>query len=233
MALPREHLQHAPIAEALVDFRVRPRNGLVTAVFDPLVAAIRPRFPNQSPMIAFEAQFGVVAGKPLAPQATEAAAGWVVRSSEAGAVAQFRLDGFTYSKLRPYTSWDEVFESAIELWRSYVELAAPPEVARIGVRYINQLELPAGELSDFLTAAPVAPPDVTQNLREFLSRVVVWDAGRGATAIITQALGTPLAPDRVRVLLDIDVFREGAFSPKSEELARLFQPLHNLKNEIF
>ncbi|HVA90620.1 MAG TPA: TIGR04255 family protein, partial [Chloroflexota bacterium] len=103
----------------------------------------------------------------------------------------------------------------------------------IGVRYINQLELPAGELSDLLTAPPVVPPPVAQNLREFLSRVVVWDAGRGATAIITQALGTPLAADRVRVLLDIDVFREGAFNPQSEELAQLFQPLHNLKNEIF
>ncbi len=58
-------------------------------------------------------------------------------------LVQFRLDGFTFNRSKPYTSWEQVFPEAFGLWKEYVSLAAPEFVNRIAVRYINRLDLPS------------------------------------------------------------------------------------------
>ena len=38
--------------------------------------------------------------------------GYVFTSADGKQVVQYRLDGFTFSRLRPYTRWEEVFAEA-------------------------------------------------------------------------------------------------------------------------
>jgi uncharacterized protein (TIGR04255 family) len=230
MAKPRSHLRHAPIAEAVIDFRVVRREGIDAARFEGLITAIGKEYANTAPMFSIEARFGIEAGRPVGKQ-VETATGWSYRSDEA--IAQFRVDGFTFSKLEPYSTWESVFGEADRMWRIYVQTARPVEISRLAVRYINRLRLEGPvELRQYLEAPPILPPPIPQAVREFLTRVVVED-NSGASAILIQAFEASLDPSTVPLLLDIDAFRELSLAPDDPSVGAIFERLRRLKNDIF
>jgi uncharacterized protein (TIGR04255 family) len=231
MARPRAHLSNAPIAEAVIDFRVLRREAITAEQFGDLSAAVGVEYANRSPMTSIEARFGIEGGRPVDPVQLQAAVGWAYQAQSA--IAQFRVDGFTFSKLEPYTTWEQVFGEAGRLWRIYVQISQPPEISRLAVRYINRLRLPApAELGQYLEAPPVLPPPIPQTVREFLMRAVVED-GIGASAILIEALEPALDPSTVPLLLDIDAFREVSLRPDDATVAGVFEQLRRLKNDIF
>ncbi|MGD1216429.1 MAG: TIGR04255 family protein [Terriglobales bacterium] len=234
MARPRSHLARAPIVEAVIDFRVLAREGIAADQMSGLLPKIGQQYEPPSMMHRVEARFGIERGKALVPTQVEAPLGWVYQCRSQAAVAQFRVDGFTFSKLEPYTTWEEVFGEARRLWKIYVQVAQPLEVSRLAVRYINRLRLPApADLGQYLSAPPVLPEPIPQTVREFLTRVVVDAPERGISAILIQALERPLDPSTVQVLLDIDAFRESVFPAEEPSLLQIFEQLRKLKNEIF
>ena len=232
MARPREHLTHAPIDEAVIDFRVLRRNDITSALFAGLMTRIGPDYNRSSEMHSIHARFSVQGGQPLEPMQLQAAVGWMYQAPTA--IAQFRVDGFTFSKLRPYTTWEEVFGEALRLWNVYVQIAEPLETSRVAVRYINRLRFQApADLGEYLEAPPVLPAPIPQSIREFLIRAVVDDPQRDLSAVLIEALESTLDPNTVQVLLDIDAFREAVFPPGDSSLRETFEQLRALKNQIF
>jgi uncharacterized protein (TIGR04255 family) len=233
MARPRAHLARAPIAEAVIDFRVLRREGTVADQFISLTSRIGQQYSRASQMQSVQAQFGIASGTPVGPtQVHSGAIGWLYQAP--GAIAQFRVDGFTFNKLEPYTTWEEVFGEARRLWSIYVQVARPLETSRVAVRYINRLRLPVPvDLGQYLEAPPVLPPPIPQTIREFLTRVVVNSRERNLSAILIQALEAQLDPAMIQLLLDIDAFRELAVPPEDPSLTEIFEQLRALKNEIF
>ena len=59
------------------------------------------------------------------------------------------------------------------------------------------------------------------------------DVERDVSAIITQALETPVDPTGISVLLDIDAFRHVAIPPDDQSMRPIFEDLRGLKNSIF
>jgi uncharacterized protein (TIGR04255 family) len=215
----------------VLDLRVLRREGIDADQFSGLAATLGPEYGKSTPMHSIEARFGIVKGRPVGPTHVQAALGWVFQAE--GAIVQFKVDGFTFNKLEPYTTWEEVFGEADRLWRIYVQIARPLEISRVAVRYINRLRLPGpAELSQYLEAPPVLPPPIPQAVREFLTRVVV-DDGNDASAILIQALEASLDPSTVPLLLDIDAFREVSLPPDDPSVAGIFEQLRRLKNDIF
>jgi len=183
-------------------------------------------------MQSIQARFGVDQGKPISPTQVQSAVGWMYKSE--GAVAQFRTDGFTFSKLEPYTTWEQVFGEAQRLWKIYLQVARPRETKRLAVRYINRLRVPRpADLREYLEAPPVLPSPIPSAIREFLTRVVVLDSVRDASAILIQALEPSPDPTTIQILLDIDAFREVALAPEDSSLSEIFERLRALKNDVF
>jgi uncharacterized protein (TIGR04255 family) len=233
MAKRREHLRNAPIVEAVVDFRVLRREGVSPDRFAGLQSAIGAQYSQATPMQSIEAQFALSQGKEPSSSAVAAPIGWQYCADSM--VAQFRVDGFTFSKLEPYTTWDEVFSEALRLWATYIKVAQPVEVVRVAVRYINRLQVPVpAEISDYLVAPPLAPLPISQQLRQFLCRLVVDDVKRNASAVIVQASEPLIGPPAITLLIDIDAFKENlAVTPEDPRLPEMFLQLRDLKNEIF
>src|SRR5688572_8917959 len=232
MARPRAHLNAAPIVEAVIDFRVLRRDDVTAETFSDLQDQVGAVYGRALPLRSLEARFGLEEGRPIQPQQIEASVGWAYQND--AAIAQFRIDGFTFNRLEPYTTWEEVFGEAGRLWGIYVERARPLEISRLAVRYINRLKVQApANLQEFLAAPPVLPEPMPQTLREFLTRVVVEDAGRNAAAIVVQALERPIDPALITLLLDIDAYREVSWTPGDARIPGAFEQLRQLKNDIF
>jgi uncharacterized protein (TIGR04255 family) len=232
MARPRVHLRNAPIVEAVIDFRVLRDEQVSLTTFAGLGPSIGEKYSQVSSIHSFQARFGIDSGKLMDPAQSRADLGW--RYQAGSEVAQFRVDGFTFSKIEPYTDWGEVFGEAFRLWQIYLALALPKQVSRIAVRYINRIKVSGNpNINDFLEDPPVLSPPIPPLVKDFLTRVHIADEKRGSEAVIVQALEPQIDTNVMSLLLDIDAYHEGALAPKDPDLPELFEKLRELKNEIF
>jgi uncharacterized protein (TIGR04255 family) len=230
------HLRHAPITEALVDLRAAPTVGFGGAeVVDRLKSALSDRYPRYSERRAFEARLEVRKGQALAPKGTDKGLhGHFFQSEDGRDIAQFRVDGFTYNRLAPYTDGESVITEALRLWELHAEVTRPFMVSRVALRYINTLELPAqADIHALLTHVPATPDGSPGGVQSFLARVETLDADSGRRVITTQALAPGMPPDRVNVVIDIDAFQMGDLGVSPAALRSTLDELRELKNAVF
>jgi uncharacterized protein (TIGR04255 family) len=232
----RRHLQHAPITEALVDLRAAPTVEFGGGeVLDRLKSSLSDRYPKYSERRAFEARLEVRKGQALVPKGTDKGLhGHFFESEDGRNIAQFRVDGFTYNRLAPYTDGDYLITEALRLWELHAEVARPLMVSRVALRYINILKLPAqADIRTVLTRVPATPEGSPGRVQGFLTRVETLDAESGRRVITTQALAPGMPPDRVNVVIDIDAFQMGDFGVSPAALRPTLDELRELKNAVF
>jgi len=58
-------------------------------------------------------------------------------------VFQVRLDGFLFSRLTPYTEWEQWQPEARRSGDRYCSVVRPRSVVRIAVRYVNRVSIGA------------------------------------------------------------------------------------------
>lgn len=230
------HLEHAPITEALIDVRVQLPEGFSISEFEPVVARLAQAYPGRGAIKTLRATVGFGETPPL-PDVEQGEIGVLIRAGDERALAQFRNNGFTFNRLEPYTSWEEIFPETMRLWKEYVEVAKPIAVTRLAARYINRLKLPLPmkDLREYLTEPPRVPDGLPQTLKAYLTRLVVHDAMRDHSAIVTQSFEpNPTDAEQAIILLDIDAFKDVYVKPsESDEIQRVLEDLHEFKNEIF
>jgi uncharacterized protein (TIGR04255 family) len=156
-------------------------------------------------------------------------------SEDESSIAQFRVDGFTFNRLRPYPGGDVVLAEALRLWAIYVRIAAPVAVSRAALRYINHITFPKARMADLLDAAPTPPEGCTGNvIQGFLDRIQCYDPESDLTVIrtIASAASKP-ATDGVSVIIDIDAFRRADMGVGEPELRVVLDNLRGVKNRVF
>ncbi len=237
MAIPR-HLSHTPITEAVIDFRVRTSPELDAKAFANITEAVGANYGPPKDVSLLE--FGVrhSPGKqPESRQFDHGPIGSRYVSLDGKQIAQFRKTGFTFSRLAPYTRWEDMFAEAGRLYRIYVQTAQPEEVTRIAVRFINRLALPeqeVGDFSPFLTAVPPFPKDIPAVLTGFLTRVQVRDPQTMISGTVTQTIQQGShEPGKIPVILDLDIYEAGSKSPDPGVVLPRFEALRVLKNRYF
>jgi uncharacterized protein (TIGR04255 family) len=145
------------------------------------------------------------------------------------------VDGFTFNRLKPYTSWEHILPEALRLWEVYVGLANPQGITRLALRYINHLNLPRPgvELDDYIVTAPRVPPSVPQLLSSFITRLVLEHPKGRMKANVTEALEVGVETAAHSLLFDIDVFRIDQLEINSAAIAGALGGLREYKNDIF
>jgi uncharacterized protein (TIGR04255 family) len=221
--------------EAIVDCRTKVPAGFNVDAFQALRTKLSHDYPKVEEQRGFEAEVRVEGSQLSQSTKQHGMVGLVFRSASGENVAQFRIDGFTFSRLSPYTSWEEVFPEAFRLWKMYAETVIPDFITRIAVRYINKLHipLPMGNFSEYLSSYPVVPPELPKQIATFLTRIVIPESDFSADAAITQALEKPTDPNSVTIILDIDVYRVRQYEIDDEAIKLEFEELRKLKNIIF
>lgn len=230
------HLKKAPISEAIIDFRVQAREDFDAREFEQAKKALRSSFPKIEPRLSRTATFKLDSQKPLVSEATDPLLqGLWFKSEDELNIAQFRIDGFTFNRLKPYTSWEAIFPQALDLWERYSKIAKPIVVTRLALRYINKFELPPGlvELDEFLTAGPKVPNGLPQNIGGFLSRLTIDNVDDRMVANVGQAMELDHEKRLITLILDIDTFTKQEFPVDSQEIETTFEKLRTFKNDIF
>jgi uncharacterized protein (TIGR04255 family) len=238
MAKPR-HLPHAPIVEAVIDFKTRTPAELKLESLGDLGVELSASYPSKPAEIRLlELAIKQEPGKPAISNQTDLGnVGYRFTSAEGKYIFQSRKDGFTFSRLSPYLDWETFFAEASRVFVRYHEIGRVEGVHRIAVRYINRILLPSeevGDFSGFLTAPPPFPRDVPAFMAQFLTQVQVKDADSLLEATVTQTIQKgQQTPGFVPLILDIDVFQSGNFPTDPRVLLPQLIPLRAFKNRLF
>ena len=180
----------APITEALIDIRAQLPESVSLIDLEKLHSHIKGEYPDKKPRNLWE---GKVELKQEGAPHTETRVqklGYLFTRADRTQVVQFRLDGFTFNRLRPYTRWEDVCPQARKLWDLYKAGVKPVEVTRIAVRYINSIEIPSKDFDfdDYFTATPKVPDGLPQILDHFFMRTQIPFAEEDAKAVVIQTL---------------------------------------------
>lgn len=232
----KRHLTRAPIREALIDIQVSP--PVAIEALTGLKEKLTHKFPETKNI--WQASVGVEIS-PDGDGATtteKSLIGFRFEAPEVPHVLQCRTNGFTFSRLPPYETWEPMRDEARILWNLFATETHPITVTRLAVRYINALRipLPLDSFATYLAVPPEPPAALPQTLAGFLQRFVIARPNDNCIAIVTQALeesNPQVTPDGITVFLDIDVFKALELPPDSPEIWDTLQVLRDFKNDVF
>lgn len=225
------HLNNAPIREALFDIHVKMPEDMTIEKIEGFGQLIKDDYPQVSKR--WSANVKIKPGSPP-ERAEQEQIGYVFISEDNKQVLQIRLDGFTFSRLRPYETWEKLRDEAKRLWKLFVDSLKPISIERVACRFINELslEMPT-KLDDYITSLPSRIKGVPDLLESFLTRVTMPNEELSAKAIITQALDRVDQEGKGILILDINVFKEGPFAVDRDDAWDTLESFHEYKNQIF
>lgn len=224
-----------PIAEAVIEVRFEAGDEWSIEVVSNLRDHFRPNYPALPKQIV---------GSALEITSTEADGSAALRVATADILYEFasedgrrlvRVGGavLTVHILAPYTSWDEFGRQVSEALDPYISLAKPKAINRLGVRYINKIELGPGpvELGDYCTIAVDVPEEQGFRLGSFFVRTEARFHD-GPIRMIRTFASAP--SEQVVLALDIDVIdeRRQHLIP-TPELMDQIDTLRSIEREVF
>jgi uncharacterized protein (TIGR04255 family) len=232
------HLTRAPLTEALLDFRVQPRDGTLIEDLLRIELKLSADYPirkakNQNRFeVKFEQKDGAAQGT---TEVSATTIGYAFQSKDQQRIVQMARDGFTLNFLPPYSDGDTLMAEARAIWAKYVEVMQPIKITRVALRYINQIRLPLNmkDFGDYLTASPQIPAGLPQELSNFFSRVVIVNTKIGAQAGVAQAVPGEADERGLAYTLDIDAFFDGDFDVEDGAVWSKVAELRKFKNDIF
>ncbi|CUQ66311.1 TIGR04255 family protein [Candidatus Nitrospira inopinata] len=231
-------LAHAPIAEAVIDIRARAEAPWEESAVRQCLVPLLPAYPHIESQREFEHALQVGPGQETVQIHRDL--GWKglrCESADHVHIAQFNRDGFVFSRLRPYDHWEQFHGEAMRLWKVYRDLARPSAIQRLGLRFINRIELPLDGLrpDDYLHM----PADVLKGLplsrAGFFHRDVLGVPGYPYLVAIVRTV-QPIQVSGGKgfgLLLDIDVFSTEPFDLRDDLLAQRLVEMRWLKNKAF
>lgn len=231
-----ETFRNPPITEALIDIRAEFGSNITISDLEKLHEKIKSHYPKKrirhrwEGVIEFKEEEGARAeSKDLGPD------GYFFWSADDKQAVQYRLDGFTFNRFRPYKDWEAMRSEAMPLWDLCVAAVKPLLVTRLALRYINSIDIPekSFSLEEYFTAPPKVPAGLSQIIEEFLSRIVISFPAMASKAIVTQAIQPPKSPNVTSILFDSDVYREVSLPGNTPEIWQILEELRNVKNDIF
>src|ERR1700733_7895332 len=199
--LKDRHYDKAPIKEAIIDIQIENSSSLSLANLEK-VEIPPPRGYAERQKVMINRLRGQLEGGILTATAKQDQMGYAFVGGEGKHVVQFRVNGFTFSRLAPYQTWEQLRNEANVLWKSYRQIVGVLPVVRVGLRYVNQLDLPLPirDFRDFIRIYPEISADLNQQLAGFFLQVQIPQEDIGAMLILNEAIVPPSAPDFVSVV---------------------------------
>ncbi|MDE3068090.1 MAG: TIGR04255 family protein [Verrucomicrobiota bacterium] len=231
-------LPKAPIVEAVIQIHARPEASWAE---NEIVGILRPKIPEYKKAVSrkqIRHQVKLNANQP--PEAIEENLGWhglVCQTEDGKHGVQFNRDGFIFHRFSPYQKWEQFFNEALRLWKIYLEIARPVEAQRIGLRFINKIDLPPKEVNfeDYIRPHPETPFDLELPFMSFFHQDTLAVPGYPYAINIIRTIQPPLNPqvEGLGLVVDIDAFTTQSFEIKDGMLEGRLTELRWLKNKAF
>jgi uncharacterized protein (TIGR04255 family) len=167
--------------------------------------------------------------------------GYLLAYNDNSKVIQANTDNFSFSKLRPYQTWESFYEEANKFWGKYVDITSVDRVKRLGLRYLNRIEIPLDNksfrLQDYIKIFPEVSDDLSVAISGYFMQISLEsELYEPSRAIVNQAIGNAGNLKSTPLIFDIEVFQDIDLVPQKnfKEIESIFiDNLRAFKNDIF
>ena len=229
------HLSRAPIVEAVIEIRSNKERPLDEQTTSELIKNRIPDYPYVESQRGYQHSFSVGPNQPPHQEYADLGfKGFRLISADKLQIAVFGKENYSFSRLFPYENWSLFSTESLRMWALYKELSGPGEIGRLGVRFINKIPLPHGDLrfGDYLEMPPSTPRGLELPFTGFFHQdtMVVPDYGYLINFIQTIQ---PSPDGLLHLILDIDVFIEKTIIDNNDNLMKHLEEMKFLKNSVF
>jgi uncharacterized protein (TIGR04255 family) len=232
-AIAQQKYAHPPIVEAVIDFGVE---GEVA--FD-IATKAASKLSGQYAINAvdFEISGTVEAGAKTSLDISQRQTGRRLISADQADILVISQRSVLFSRKAPYPGW-EAFRERIEEELKQIRKIIRNKIRRIGVRFINRLDIPMERDKDEFfqeeyLLAYTQIPDVLQPMTGYKAQFTISvDDGKSVARVSTGAVNSPV-PNSVGLLLDIDVIRQVDIPQQNSYLWNVLENQRVLKNMVF
>lgn len=213
-----ECFPNAPVVEAILLIEYVPLIATGGAAVAEFAEAVRDRHPEHLHASPVTSEIGLTpTGGVAVESVTRNPPEHIFRSADGKDLVQLRRNGFAVNRLSPYSDWETFRDRAAEMWHLFRARFEVEPVTRIGLRYLNRIELPVENLdfSDYLRTVPSIPAEIEPRLSEFFLRLGFPENTIPAHGVLTAATGmiSDGIPGTLPLTLDIEAVSTG---PQSE-----------------
>lgn len=138
-------------------------------------------------------------------------------------------------RLKPYNSWQEFYPIIILAFNSYIKNIKIKSIQRIGLRYINNFEIPSAsfDIEQYFNLRPVMLGGLPQDLSSFMVGVIfTFESGKDDMKV--QFLNqTTTNTDRAVFVLDMDYFSSGINSVSTGNIEQWIINAHKNIENVF
>lgn len=221
-----------PIQEAICEIHFERPEGLTPNELNTIQPLWKASYPQQQIVAekSFQFEFSV---QRIDAQSKEMGNKLIARSEDGKNLAQLGPRFLAVNRLRPYIGWEEEFrETIIARFHEAQGQYGFTTVSRIGLRYINKIDLEQAPVAwNEWFAVPLPVPAAIPNQGGHFQSHFRQTIGPSTEAILNFGVMPPVAPGWTSVLLDIDVIWKGG--APVHQIAGLLEQVHQPHRAIF
>jgi len=224
-----------PITEAVIELR------FATPIDADDIAKVstdlKSLYPIQQPITDVRVQLNL----PSAPQAATTAHTIETPGNRLSTGVQEQIvlvwpQTFAFSQLAPYPGWHAFFERFCRDWDVWKRTLGYRSITRIGVRYINRIDVPATapivEHEEYLNVYPKVPALFpTLMAYNLVAKIPLPDIGCVLT-LNSSSVPSPLL-EHAAYIVDLDIAKEGDLPQNDDAIYALLNQIRDKKNEVF
>jgi len=228
--------ENPPITEVVCEFRFELENAFDPKVVDLFFDEIKDKFPKKKKRQLYQAEFKIDAKEKKQELSSK-----IVRefdqffSDDEKALVQLDKGRLSIHKLKPYSSWREFYPLINLDFNSYIKNIKIRSIQRIGLRYINNFEIPLSSLDieQYFNLRPILAGGLPQDLASFMvGTIFVFENGRDNMKV--QFLDRPAAgSNKTKFVLDMDYFLLKSGSVLANEADEWIANAHKKIEDVF
>lgn len=162
--------------------------------------------------------------------------GYRLSSVDCSELAIVLPKSITISQLAPYPGWKSFFGRFVRDWNIIKKSIGYHEISRIGVRYINRIDIPSNgpivEHESFLNVYPNITDEFGPLFGYSLNVEVYIEDMRCTAKINSAAVPSPVL-NHSSFVLDQDIIREVQVPQNDKDIFELIEAIGQKKNKIF
>jgi uncharacterized protein (TIGR04255 family) len=234
--MPRSY-RNPPVIEAVCEFRFLETQRWDWTIPGLVYEKISNSFPKKRQQTVIELSMPYL--RPIEGSPPGDVARMQFLNDEETRLVQVWPNTLAINRLKPYGSWNTYKEEILSQLKVYQQVSGQDGLTRIGLRYINRIELPASEpqgadLGAYLVSIPKVSTSIPQAYRSFLMQLDIPYEDDPPTNL-RLILGTvpPQVADSVAVMLDLDMVTEPEHVPSLDSVSDWLEKAHGRLEEAF
>ena len=230
-----EDYARPPIVEAVIERR------FISPIEYEVVDELRRKFQGEYPAVTPTAEYAfAINADGAAPEVRQNPVGFRMISLDGTAIVIITTQSVAFSRLAPYPGWEDFSAGASATFKIARDFTGDVPIARIGIRYVNRLDLPMidGDLpvtrmEDYILIRPEYPQPLTRALHGFTLQCVFDVQVPDCVGTITVAPVQSPVPRHNSVVFDIDIGRNASIPQNERDIEELMGLIRIEKNRIF